>query len=64
MSSKYKIVNRDGVYFITATIVDWVTFFTRKDYRDILMDSFSFCQQNQGLSINDQSFSSNLFNNR
>jgi len=51
MSGKYKFVNRYGIYFVTATIVDWVTIFTRNDYRDILMDSFRFCQQNQGLKI-------------
>ena len=51
MSSKYKFVNREGIYFVTATIVDWVDVFTRNEYRDILMDSFRFCQQNQGLKI-------------
>ena len=51
MSSKYKFVNRDGVYFVTATIVEWVTIFTRNENRDILLDSFRFCQQNQGLKI-------------
>ncbi len=51
MSSKYKFVNRDGVYFVTATIVDWVDVFTRNEYRNILLDCFRFCQQNQGLKI-------------
>ena len=51
MIRKYKFVNRDGVYFVTATIVDWVDVFTRNEYRDILMDSFHFCQQYQGLKI-------------
>ena len=35
MSSKYKFVNRDGVYFVTATIVDWVDVFSR-DMKEIL----------------------------
>ncbi len=51
MSSKYKFVNADGVYFVTATVVDWVDVFTRNIYRDILLDSFRFCQQHQGLQI-------------
>jgi REP element-mobilizing transposase RayT len=51
MSSKYKFVNTDGVYFVTATVVDWVDVFTRDEYRDILMDSFRFCQEKQGLRI-------------
>ncbi len=51
MSSKYKFVNTDGIYFVTATVVDWVDVFTRNIYRDILLDSFRFCQQHQGLQI-------------
>ena len=51
MSSKYKFVNKDGIYFVTATIVDWVDVFTRDVYRDVLMDSIRFCQQNQGLKV-------------
>ena len=51
MSSKYKFVNKDGIYFVTATIVDWIDVFTRDEYRDILMDSIRFCQENQGLKV-------------
>lgn len=51
MSSKYKFVNPESVYFVTATVVDWVDVFTRNLYREILLDSFRFCQQNQGLQI-------------
>ena len=51
MSSKYKFLNRDSIYFVTATIVDWVDVFTRDVYRDVLMDSIRFCQQNQGLKV-------------
>ena len=51
MSNKYRFVNKDGIYFVTATIVDWVDVFTRDEYRDILMESIRFCQQNQGLKI-------------
>lgn len=51
MSSKYKFVNPEAVYFVTATVVDWADIFTRNIYRDILLDSFRFCQKNQGLQI-------------
>ncbi len=51
MSSKYKFNDRDGLYFVTSTVVDWVDVFTRDIYRDILLDSFRFCQQNQGLQL-------------
>lgn len=51
MSAKYKFHEKEGVYFITATVVDWIDVFTRDIYREILLNSFRFCQQNQGLQI-------------
>lgn len=51
MSTKYRFADRHGVYFTTSTVVGWADVFTRDIYRDILMDSIRFCQQNQGLAI-------------
>ncbi len=51
MSSKYKFSDAEAKYFVTATVVGWIDVFTRDVYRDILLDSFRFCQKNQGLKI-------------
>ena len=51
MSSKYKFDDWEGVYFVTSTVVDWIDVFTRDIYRDILLDSFRFCQKNQNLQL-------------
>ncbi len=51
MSSKYKFIDTEGIYFVTSTIVGWADVFTKNIYRDILLNSFQFCQQNQGLQI-------------
>lgn len=51
MSSHYKYIDKDGWYFVTATVVDWVDVFTRDIYRNILLNSFRFCQEHQGLMI-------------
>jgi putative transposase len=51
MSSKYKFINKEGIYFTTSTVVGWVDVFTRDLYRDILPDSLKFCQTKQGLII-------------
>lgn len=32
-------------------IIDWIDLFTRKVYRDIIIDSLRFCQQHKGLEI-------------
>jgi putative transposase len=47
----YKIRNKQESHFLTYTIVEWVDVFTRKEYRDILVDSFRFCQQEKGLVL-------------
>ena len=51
MSAKYKFSDKEAVYFVTATTVEWVDIFTRNVYKDILLDSFRYCQRNQGLQI-------------
>lgn len=45
------ISEKDGFYFLTPTIVDWVDVFSRQTYRDILLHSIRFCQKNKGLRI-------------
>jgi hypothetical protein len=35
MSSKYKFVDGEAIYFVTATVVGWAEVFTRTIYRDI-----------------------------
>jgi REP element-mobilizing transposase RayT len=51
MSTKYHFTNHDEIYFITATTVAWIDVFTRNIYKDILIDSFRYCQSQQGLRI-------------
>jgi putative transposase len=51
MSEKYKVRNTEGIYFITATVIDWVDLFTRPVYKHILIDSLEHCTQNKGLVI-------------
>lgn len=51
MRSSYKILNKEGVFFITSTIVDWLPVFTNENYFKILTDSFTFCQKNKSLKI-------------
>lgn len=47
----YKIKNQESIHFITFAVVEWVDVFTRKEYRDIVLDSLRYCQQNKGLLI-------------
>lgn len=51
MSRKYKFRNPDGIYFVTYSVVRWIDVFTRNIYRNILLDSFIYCQRKKGLKI-------------
>lgn len=47
----YKIRNKMEIHFISFAVVEWVDVFTRKAYRDILLDSIRYCQQQKGLQL-------------
>jgi len=47
----YKIRNQAAVHFITFSVVEWIDVFTRKIYRDIVLDSLKHCQSEKGLLI-------------
>lgn len=48
----HKIVNQNALHFLTMTVVGWLDVFSRPIYRDIILDSFKYCQQEKGLVIN------------
>ena len=47
---RYKIQDQQGLYFLTPTIIHWIDVFTRKEYRDIIVDSLNHCIRTKGLS--------------
>jgi len=51
MSQAYKITDQQAAYFITLQVVQWADIFSRKIYRDIVIDSLQFCQKNKGLEV-------------
>jgi len=52
MSEKYKIRDQDRLYFVTFAVVDWVDVFTRREYKDVIVESLKFCQKEKSLIIN------------
>lgn len=40
-----------AIHFITFAVVGWVDVFTRKDYRDIVIESIRYCQAEKGLLL-------------
>ena len=51
MSRKYKFRNQTANYFISFTVVNWIDVFTRRVYKDILVDSMNYCAKVKGLLI-------------
>jgi hypothetical protein len=38
---KYSISDKSGCYFVTFTVIHWIDIFSRKEYRDIIVDSLA-----------------------
>ncbi len=47
----YQIKDQSAAHFLTFTVCGWIDLFTRKIYKDVLIDSFKFCQQQKGLIL-------------
>ena len=51
MLDGYKIRDQTLPHFITATVVDCVDVFTRKNYRDIVVECLDFCIREKGMVL-------------
>jgi len=51
MSRKYTIRDQDKLYFVTFTVINWLDVFTRREYRNIFLESLKYCQQHKGLEV-------------
>ncbi|MBK9730221.1 MAG: transposase [Chitinophagaceae bacterium] len=51
MSRKYKFRNPEGLYFVSFAVVNWIDVFTRRIYKDILLDGLQYCIDNKGLKV-------------
>lgn len=51
MSRKYKFGDSSKLYFISFAVVYWIDLFIRKEYKDIVLESWRYCQQEKELDI-------------
>ena len=51
MSTKYKYHDPEGIYFLSIAVVNWIDVFTRRLYKDIIIDSLLHCKQEKGLTL-------------
>ncbi|RRQ50221.1 hypothetical protein DZC72_06560 [Maribacter algicola] len=51
MSGNYKFHNHEGLYFVSFAVAKWLDVFSRNEYKDILIESLSNCQNKKGKEI-------------
>ncbi|MGL1885573.1 MAG: transposase [Reichenbachiella sp.] len=51
MGSAYQIRDQEAAYYLTFQVVGWVDIFSRQTYRDIIIDSFKYCQLEKGMQL-------------
>lgn len=47
----FKIHNHQQAHFITFAVVDWMDVFTRPAYKQLIVESLKYCQNEKGLQI-------------
>ena len=51
MKEGYVIRDQTLPHFFTITVVDWVDVFSRKNYRDVVLECLNFCTKNKGMIL-------------
>ena len=51
MPTGYQIKEQNALHYITLQVVYWIDIFTRKTYRDIVIESLRYCQKEKGLEV-------------
>lgn len=51
MRSRYKITDKNGIYFMTSTIIEWIPVFTHQPYFNTVTQSLTFCRKEKGLQL-------------
>jgi REP element-mobilizing transposase RayT len=51
MSRQYKFRDQRLLYFVTFTVIDWMDVFIRDEYRQVVIRSIKYCQENKGLEV-------------
>ncbi|MBK9255893.1 MAG: transposase [Saprospiraceae bacterium] len=51
MSDGYQIRNQNALHFIALTIVGWIDVFAYLEYKTLIIENLSYCQEKKGLRI-------------
>ena len=50
-TTSYRIKDETALYYLTFATIGWVDIFTRKRYKDIIVESLQYCQKEKGLEL-------------
>lgn len=51
MGETYQIRDQEMSYFLTFQVVGWADVFSRKIYRDLILDNLTYCRNEKGLYL-------------
>jgi putative transposase len=51
MSRKYRLGADHHAHFVTFTVIDWIDFFIRNEYKDVFLKAVKHYQKNNGLEV-------------
>jgi hypothetical protein len=49
--SEYRKTIPNELNFVTLSLVGWIDVFSRKEYKDIIVENLKYCQEKEGLQI-------------
>ncbi len=51
MSRNYKMLSKEGMYFISFAVINWIDIFIRQQYFELICDSLEYCIKNKGMVV-------------
>ena len=51
MPTGYQIVEQSRMHYITFQVVYWIDIFSRKTYRDLFLESLTYCRTHKSLEV-------------
>lgn len=51
MGEAYQIKDQQMPYFLTFQVVGWADVFSRKDYKDLILENLDYCREKKGLYL-------------
>ncbi len=51
MSRKYKMLDKEGMYFVSFATINWIDVFVRPQYFDLICENLNYCIREKGMVI-------------